>query len=518
MRRTAEELNANGQVPIFSLEAPFDPHVAQERGFPGSSSIGRVMTEADIADALSHTLWYRYYEWFGASGWSESIGMSVLNVRNETARNIPVIAHAYPNSDFKIGVQVAAFLIAQANYSYFMTSASCPQHGGGPVNQDPWTDAGFCWHTLYDLRCGIPLSPAALVSSNDAVVWRRHFENCTVTLDQTRNLYSIVGGSGEVMFDTADESSIDRRCSLNGVFQLANSSCLCDPPWSGPDCGQLVTLPAKPGGMYDYQPVGYWPNETAKTSSWGGNVLPRDSSPLTDWDLWVAEIPEGLANWEDQSRCVHATAPSMDGPFVKLGDAMEAECHNPQVIRDPISGDYLLFHIGHPKRDEENSIGAHSWLARSHAPGGPYVPLNTSLIGGCNNPAPAFHPTNNTLFVVCNQFQITSIAPGALNSGSWTPLRPIDGKKPEDGRSWEDVSSVLGNLLRAHTSSGAFDANCFTDCFDHMISFRRICGLMRNQIGTSSTTAIVWIRTQHTTNAFRVRRWHVPWRPLWSPN
>jgi hypothetical protein len=40
----------------------------------------------------------RYYEWFQSNGWSESIGMSIENVINETANHdLPVMAHAYGN-------------------------------------------------------------------------------------------------------------------------------------------------------------------------------------------------------------------------------------------------------------------------------------------------------------------------------------------------------------------------------------------------------------------------------------
>jgi hypothetical protein len=196
MRRVALKLNANKQIPIFSLEAPFDRTIAVKRGFPGMASLGRVMSELDIAEALRDVLWYRYYEWFGGSGWSKSIGMSVENVMNESALGIPVVAHSYPWTNFTIGIQVAAFLIAQSEYSYFQTSASCAAHGVGPINQDPWTDAGFCWHPLYDLRCG---HPRGVATSDGAGMWKRIFDNCTVTLDQQHATFSIADASGAVL-------------------------------------------------------------------------------------------------------------------------------------------------------------------------------------------------------------------------------------------------------------------------------------------------------------------------------
>lgn len=234
----------------------------------------------------------------------------------------------------------------------------------------------------------------------------------------------------------------DLDCSLNGICG-PRAVCHCDTPWTGTDCGTLLTRPA---GVrtYGYEAQGYWPNETAKTSSWGGNILPGAANDQS-WHLWVAEIPEGLANWGSRSRCVHAVASSMQGPYKKSGVVMPAECHNPEVIRDRSTGTgYLLAHIGHGAA--ASPLAKSSWLARAVVPGGPFTPLNTSAVDphrhGCNNPAPAFHP-NGTLFVVCNQFQLTSIHPDALrrDTGEWTPLRSsgLDAPKPEDGRHWEDA-------------------------------------------------------------------------------
>ena len=47
------------------------------------------------------------------------------------------------------GSAVAAFLVVQGDYSYLQTSSSV-------VGGDPWTDSGWCWHPLFDLKCGAP--------------------------------------------------------------------------------------------------------------------------------------------------------------------------------------------------------------------------------------------------------------------------------------------------------------------------------------------------------------------------
>jgi hypothetical protein len=177
----------------------------------------------------------------------------------------------------------------------------------------------------------------------------------------------------------------DMECSLNG--RCVSAMCQCDAPWHGSDCGRLTTLPAQPGGLYNFQPQGYWSNGTAKTSSWGGNMLPAQNG----WDLFVSEVPAGLANWGRQSTCVHATAPNRSGPFMRRGVALGAECHNTQVLRergsDGDNGGYLLFHWP--------ALDGQYWVARSATTAaGPYVRLRPEAptVTTCNNPSPAYLP------------------------------------------------------------------------------------------------------------------------------
>jgi hypothetical protein len=94
----AEKLNAASLIPIYSMAVPFDPIVAAHRGYPGLISEGQTFTEAEVVEKLKNVTWMRYYEWFQSNGWSESIGMSIENVINETANHdLPVMAHAYGN-------------------------------------------------------------------------------------------------------------------------------------------------------------------------------------------------------------------------------------------------------------------------------------------------------------------------------------------------------------------------------------------------------------------------------------
>eukprot|EP00039_Didymoeca_costata_P006567 m.91396 g.91396 ORF g.91396 m.91396 type:complete len:414 (-) comp13301_c0_seq7:2565-3806(-) len=130
MRRAAIKLNDAGMIPVYSIELPFDATIAKNRGFPGNP----VLTEMDVYRALENVTWMRYYEWFQASGWSESIGMSVENMVQETQLGIPVMAHAYPGkTPMDIGAAVAAFLIGASRLVYNTGLEFIPlqhRHGG----------------------------------------------------------------------------------------------------------------------------------------------------------------------------------------------------------------------------------------------------------------------------------------------------------------------------------------------------------------------------------------------------
>lgn len=71
----------------------------------------------------------------------------------------------------------------------------------------------------------------------------------------------------------------DLECSLNG--QCRNGACVCDPPWAGRDCGELVTLAPKVVAAY----AGGSP---FVVSSWGGNAIWDNSTQL--YHLFVNEI------------------------------------------------------------------------------------------------------------------------------------------------------------------------------------------------------------------------------------
>jgi hypothetical protein len=222
-------------------------------------------------------------------------------------------------------------------------------------------------------------------------------------------------------------------CSLNGEC-VAGGRCVCDAPWAGETCAVIEVQAAQSGGMYGYAP---------NVSSWGGNTVLGDDGLH---HLFVAEMfTGGLKGWGSQSECTHATATTAQGPFLKTsssadgGEALPKWCHNPYTVREPSTGKFLLFHIGH----STDADPAHDFLHASTSPFGPWTAA-PSKPHSCNNPAPAFHP-NGTLFAVCNHQQITRADGPPLAVGtSWSPLRamvklPANGTADHD-RHWEDPS------------------------------------------------------------------------------
>lgn len=101
----------------------------------------------------------------------------------------------------------------------------------------------------------------------------------------------------------AASCTTDVQCSLNGACR--SGACVCDAPWSGPQCAslQVKPLPPPPFGF------GMAPNHT----TWGGNVVQVDGQ----YHLFVAEMVNDcpLRDWGKNSRCSHAVSTSPLGPF-----------------------------------------------------------------------------------------------------------------------------------------------------------------------------------------------------------
>jgi hypothetical protein len=176
--------------------------------------------------------------------------------------------------------------------------------------------------------------------------------------------------------------SSDEDCSLNG--KCTDRSCVCTASWTGHNCQFLALGPVPKVAGYGWSP---------NVSSWGGSIYHNASDPKGLYHLYVTEETggKGLASWISNSQIVHAVSQTPLGPFQRKDVVSKPPTTNPQVLHDPSTGTFLLFHIR----------GAGSFqLFVSTSVDGPWLPHDFSL-GGCNNPTASFHP-NGTLFVLCH--------------------------------------------------------------------------------------------------------------------
>eukprot|EP00039_Didymoeca_costata_P021095 m.343400 g.343400 ORF g.343400 m.343400 type:complete len:429 (+) comp22791_c0_seq1:271-1557(+) len=127
-------------------------------------------------------------------------------------------------------------------------------------------------------------------------------------------------------------------CHLNGV--CSQSKCACRPAWNKvPNCSEMNILPAK---NYGQAYLGFNTN----SSSWGGSVVYDPTDKL--YHMFVAEFINncGLYTWHPNSQIVHATSKVPEGPYTKEQVVMNAYAHGPSASRDPVTGMWVLSHLG----------------------------------------------------------------------------------------------------------------------------------------------------------------------------
>eukprot|EP01045_Picozoa_sp_COSAG04_P019990 COSAG04_NODE_1998_length_5038_cov_2.280624_4_plen_292_part_00 len=199
----------------------------------------------------------------------------------------------------------------------------------------------------------------------------------------------------------------DEDCSLNGRCQAQR--CLCDPPWSGADCGRLTPRPAPRIGGY-----GVSPNVT----TWGGSVVEYQG----EYHMYATEeiVTCGMGCYSRNSRVIHGVASTAEGPYARADAALPVFATSPEVVlddRDPAKPLFALFHVGngthtappehcHDGTPRECSPGP-GWgpgegegrLHLASSPAGPWTAAPTQP-PTCNNPAPMLHP-NGSWFLLC---------------------------------------------------------------------------------------------------------------------
>eukprot|EP01120_Amphizonella_sp_Union-15-10_P012506 TRINITY_DN5570_c0_g5_i1.p1 TRINITY_DN5570_c0_g5~~TRINITY_DN5570_c0_g5_i1.p1 ORF type:complete len:391 (+),score=81.17 TRINITY_DN5570_c0_g5_i1:73-1173(+) len=213
-------------------------------------------------------------------------------------------------------------------------------------------------------------------------------------------LFLLLAISGTFQACTRDE-----ECFLNGV--CTSGICKCDYGWSGENCSLLNLAPAPNVGAYGYSP---------NVSSWGG--VPIKVGDI--YHLYVAEMVDGcgLCTWGSNSRVVHATSDTLEGPYKFTNQALGVWSHNPEIAVDYSKAEptYLLFHIGtgtggnprncngkktHLDFNKKMAPDAGGVFHTSNSPYGPWEPqAPEGLPSNCNNPSPYVFP-NGTIYLVC---------------------------------------------------------------------------------------------------------------------
>lgn len=124
----------------------------------------------------------------------------------------------------------------------------------------------------------------------------------------------------------------DWDCALGGG--CIDAACVCDAAFTGANCTYFDLLPT-PGAAYNQ----------SNASSWGGRAVYDEGG--AQWHLHVSEMANGcgLDEWEPGSTIVHATSPTLWGPYARSALVAPAFSHNAESARLP-DGSWLLAQVG----------------------------------------------------------------------------------------------------------------------------------------------------------------------------
>jgi hypothetical protein len=130
----------------------------------------------------------------------------------------------------------------------------------------------------------------------------------------------------------------DEGCSFNGVCSAG--SCSCDAAWTGPQCSQMALKRAVRGAGLHSVDNGH------NTSTWGGSVLRGEDGT---YHMYAAEMVRhcGIHAWTENSRIVHATSSTATGNYTRQDEVFGVFSHEPNAVRDPATGDWVLFFTAH---------------------------------------------------------------------------------------------------------------------------------------------------------------------------
>ena len=258
----------------------------------------------------------------------------------------------------------------------------------------------------------------------------------------------------------------DLDCSLNGVCS-PHGACSCDDGWIGSKCHQLDFLPVPVANGYDAE---------GNTSSWGGRGVfdPRTRKWHGLFSEFYGHCGAGQPARPATNYAVRAVSDTPCGPYTKSDIVLAPQTHNVEPHRDPVSGEWLLFHIGtgsaggqagkhqvcvngssnsaiSPTPTSRFPIAGHtgtkpgSVMHHSQSPAGPWVPMDvfeTLQPKWCRDKPAAFLAENGTVYLlaVCH-------SPGAgEGAGEGLPATMAAWRAP----SWQGKFELLGNLTRSN--------------------------------------------------------------------
>jgi len=187
------------------------------------------------------------------------------------------------------------------------------------------------------------VSPVSSWSSCQSFAYTHSNGSCVAWLDQGSSssdwrqadwTNSSEVTSAKLMPTSSCQTTSD--CSLNGE---CSGACMCAPGWGGPNCETVQFSPATREGN-GYHEL----DDGANTSSWGGSVLQDDDGV---YHMWASEMVNhcGLDSWRSNSRVVHATSSTPEGPFSRHDVVFGVFAHEPTVAMAP-SGEFVMFYTG----------------------------------------------------------------------------------------------------------------------------------------------------------------------------
>lgn len=231
-------------------------------------------------------------------------------------------------------------------------------------------------------------------------------------------------------FASTQPCTTDEDCSLNGL--CISQTCICDPGWTGTDCGRLDLAPATRGTGYNHttytSPTHY---KEFGNSSWGGQIEQDRTNPKL-FHLLVDQFAYGcgLNGWRPTSFVARAESTSgPQGPYHWVQNLTSSFRHNTYVHWNPASSSYLLWTIGvdAPSPIQScKSIPKSAWpnnISVSSAPSlsGPWSPFHLTVNGTNPAPLPLYNPANHTPAIALATEDLHLFTAPAWNA-SYTPL------------------------------------------------------------------------------------------------